>query len=93
MTIEFAAQSDAEFVVGSAVPHDHDLVLSYPPYTRRRALREAAAGSAIRRALFQEADFKHNLTCHKGGAVSRRREAREETPIRRILGSADCFPG
>jgi redox-sensitive bicupin YhaK (pirin superfamily) len=27
--IEFAAQSDAEFVLGSAVPHEHELVLGY----------------------------------------------------------------
>ena len=53
--IEFAAQSDAEFVVGSAVPHDHDLVLGYHSvHTSADALREAAARiSAIQARLFQ----------------------------------------
>ena len=40
--IEFAAQSDAEFVLGSAVPHDYDLVLgSHSVHTSTVALREA----------------------------------------------------
>jgi len=53
--VEFAAQSDAEFVVGSAVPHDHDLVLGYlAVHTSADALREAAARiSAIQARLFQ----------------------------------------
>jgi redox-sensitive bicupin YhaK (pirin superfamily) len=53
--VEFAAQSDAEFVVGSAVPHDHDLVLGYHSvHTSADALREAAARiSAIQARLFQ----------------------------------------
>jgi len=34
VVIEFEAQSDAEFVLGSAVPHEYDLVLGLPlrPY-------------------------------------------------------------
>src|ERR1700730_15474089 len=53
--IEFEAQSDAEFVVGSAVPHDHDLVLGYHSvHTSAAALREAAARiSAIQARLVQ----------------------------------------
>jgi hypothetical protein len=53
--IEFEAQSDAEFVVGSAVPHDHDLVLGYHSvHTSADALREAAARiSAIQARLVQ----------------------------------------
>jgi redox-sensitive bicupin YhaK (pirin superfamily) len=53
--VEFAAQSDAEFVAGSAVPHDHDLVLGYHSvHTSADALREAAARiSAIQARLFQ----------------------------------------
>jgi redox-sensitive bicupin YhaK (pirin superfamily) len=40
--IEFEAQSDAEFVLGSAVPHDYDLVLgSHSVHTSAEALREA----------------------------------------------------
>ncbi|HWY71939.1 MAG TPA: pirin family protein [Terriglobales bacterium] len=42
--IEFEAQSDAEFVLGSAVPHDHNLVLgSHSVHTSTEALREAEA--------------------------------------------------
>ena len=54
--IEFEAQSDTEFVVGSAVPHDHDLVLGYHSvHTSADALREAAARiSAIQARLMQE---------------------------------------
>jgi hypothetical protein len=42
--IEFEAQSDAEFVLGSAVPHDYDLILgSHSVHTSTQALREAEA--------------------------------------------------
>jgi redox-sensitive bicupin YhaK (pirin superfamily) len=54
--IGFEAQSDAEFVVGSAVPHDHDLILGYHSvHTSADALHEAAARiSAIQARLMQE---------------------------------------
>ena len=54
--IEFEAQSDAEFVLGSAVPHDYDLVLgSHSVHTSTKALREAEARiSAIQTRLIQE---------------------------------------
>jgi len=54
--IEFEAQSDAEFVVGSAIRHDHDLVLGYySVHTSATALREGEARiSAIRARLVQE---------------------------------------
>jgi redox-sensitive bicupin YhaK (pirin superfamily) len=54
--IEFEAQSDAEFVLGSAVPHGHDLVLgNYSVHTSADALREGEAQiSAIRASLLQE---------------------------------------
>ena len=54
--IEFEAQSDAEFVVGSAVPHDYDLVLgSHSVHTSAEALREAEARiSAIETRLIQQ---------------------------------------
>jgi redox-sensitive bicupin YhaK (pirin superfamily) len=40
--LEFEAQSDAEFVLGSAVPHNYDLVLgSHSVHTSAEALREA----------------------------------------------------
>ena len=54
--IEFEAQSDAEFVLGSAVPHEHDLVLGYSSvHTSPQALRDGEAQiSAIRARLVQE---------------------------------------
>jgi redox-sensitive bicupin YhaK (pirin superfamily) len=54
--IEFEAQSDAEFIVGSTVPHDHDLVLgSHSVHTSTGALREAEARiSAIQTRLVQQ---------------------------------------
>src|SRR6266849_10656060 len=54
--IEFEAESDAEFVVGSAVPHDYDLVLgSHSVHTSTEALREAEAQiSAIETRLIQQ---------------------------------------
>src|SRR6201998_946828 len=40
--IEFEAQSDAEFVLGSAIPHNYDLVLgSHSVHTSAESLREA----------------------------------------------------
>ena len=54
--IEFEAQSDAEFVLGSAVPHDYDLVLgSHSVHTSTQALREAEARiSTIQMNLIQQ---------------------------------------
>src|SRR5436190_17025974 len=54
--IEFEAQSDAEFVVGSAVPHDHDLVLgTHSVHTSAGALREAESRIlAIETSLMQQ---------------------------------------
>ncbi len=54
--IEFEAQSDTEFVLGSAVPHDYDLVLgSHSVHTSTEALREAEARiSAIQTRLIQQ---------------------------------------
>jgi redox-sensitive bicupin YhaK (pirin superfamily) len=54
--IEFEAESEAEFVLGSAVPHDYDLVLgSHSVHTRTQALREAEARiSTIRMNLIQQ---------------------------------------
>jgi redox-sensitive bicupin YhaK (pirin superfamily) len=54
--IEFEARSDAEFVLGSAVPHDYDLVLgSHSVHTSTEALREAQARiSAIQTRLIQQ---------------------------------------
>jgi redox-sensitive bicupin YhaK (pirin superfamily) len=54
--IEFEAQSAAEFVVGSAVRHDHDLVLGYySVHTSADALRAGEARiSAIQARLVQE---------------------------------------
>jgi redox-sensitive bicupin YhaK (pirin superfamily) len=54
--IEFEAQADAEFVVGSAVPHDYDLVLgTHSVHTNSGVLREAGARiSDIQAHLIQE---------------------------------------
>jgi redox-sensitive bicupin YhaK (pirin superfamily) len=54
--IEFEARSDAWFVLGSAVPHDYDLVLgSHSVHTSAEALREAEARiSAIQARLIQQ---------------------------------------
>jgi redox-sensitive bicupin YhaK (pirin superfamily) len=54
--IEFEAQSDAEIVVGSAVRHDHDLVLGYySVHTSAKALREGEARiSEMKARLVQE---------------------------------------
>src|SRR6266849_4804591 len=54
--LEFEAQSDAEFVLGSAVPHDYDLVLGSPSvHTSVEALREAETRiSEIRTRLIQQ---------------------------------------
>ena len=54
--VEFQALSDTEFMLGSAVPHDHELVLgNYSVHTSPNALRETEAQiSAIRKRLGQE---------------------------------------
>jgi redox-sensitive bicupin YhaK (pirin superfamily) len=54
--VEFQARTAAEFVLGSAVPHKHDLVLgSHSVHTTPAALRDAQAHiSAIRTRLVQE---------------------------------------
>jgi redox-sensitive bicupin YhaK (pirin superfamily) len=54
--VEFEALTDAEFVLGSAAPHEHDLVLGhYSVHTSRDALRDAEAHiSASRTRLAQE---------------------------------------
>ena len=54
--IEFEAQSDAEFVLGSAVPHDYDLILgSHSVHTSAEALRKAEARiSSIQTRLIQQ---------------------------------------
>lgn len=54
--IEFEAQTDAEFVLGSAVPHGYDLVLgSHSVHTTAKALQEAEARIAtIQARLLQQ---------------------------------------
>jgi hypothetical protein len=54
--VEFEALTDAEFVLGSAVPHKYDLVLgSHSVHTTPAALRHAQAHlSAIQARLVQE---------------------------------------
>jgi len=54
--IEFEAQSDAEFVLGSAIPHDYDLVLgSHSVHKNAEPLGEAEARiSAIQTRLIRQ---------------------------------------
>jgi redox-sensitive bicupin YhaK (pirin superfamily) len=54
--VEFVARSDAEFVLGSAVPHGHELVLGYySVHTSPDALQRGEANiQAIRRRLVQQ---------------------------------------
>lgn len=54
-SVEFEALTDAEFVLGSAVPHKHDLVLGhYSVHTTPAALRDGEAHIlAIQERLFQ----------------------------------------
>jgi hypothetical protein len=54
--VEFLAKSDAEFVLGSAVPHRYDLVLgSHSVHTTTEALHEAEVRiSEIQTRLIQE---------------------------------------
>jgi redox-sensitive bicupin YhaK (pirin superfamily) len=53
--VEFEALTDTEFVLGSAAPHEHDLVLGYySVHTSPEALRDGEAHiSSIRRRLAQ----------------------------------------
>jgi hypothetical protein len=54
--VEFEALTDTEFVLGSAAPHQHDLVLGYySVHTSPAALRDGEAHiSAIRKRLVKE---------------------------------------
>jgi redox-sensitive bicupin YhaK (pirin superfamily) len=54
--VEFVARSDAEFVLGSAAPHDHELVLGYySVHTASEALQKGEANiQAIRGRLVQQ---------------------------------------
>src|SRR5712691_5356859 len=54
--VEFVARTDVEFVLGSAAPHAHDLVLGYySVHTSPEALRDGEAHiSAIRTRLVQQ---------------------------------------
>jgi redox-sensitive bicupin YhaK (pirin superfamily) len=58
--IEFEARTNAEFVLGSASPHDHDLVLGYySVHTSPAALRDGEAHIlAIRKSPVQEGRIK-----------------------------------
>jgi redox-sensitive bicupin YhaK (pirin superfamily) len=54
--VDFEALTDSEFVLGSAVPHEHDLVLGYySVHTSPEALQDGEAHiSAIKQRLIQE---------------------------------------
>ena len=55
-SVEFEAMADTEFVLGSAAPHEHDLVSGYySVHTSAEALRDGEAHiSLIRQRLIQE---------------------------------------
>ena len=57
--VEFVAVSDAEFVLGSAAPHRHDLVLGYySVHTTPAALRDGEADIVrIRQRMVREGRF------------------------------------
>jgi hypothetical protein len=54
--VEFEALTDTQFVLGSAAPHEHDLVLGhYSVHTSPEALRDGEAQiSSIKKRLVQE---------------------------------------
>src|SRR3979490_1824289 len=54
--VEFEALDDAEFILGSAAPHEHDLVLGYySVHTSPEALRDGEANiSSIKKRLVEE---------------------------------------
>ncbi len=54
--VEFKALTDTEFVLGSAAPHEHDLILGYySVHTSPEALRDAETHiSSIRKRLVEE---------------------------------------
>ena len=54
--VEFEARTDTEFMLGSAAPHKHDLVLGYySVHTSPSSLREAEAHiAAIKDRLVEE---------------------------------------
>jgi len=56
-SVEFEAQTDTEFVLGSAAPHQHNLVPGYySVHTSPEALRDGEAHiSLIKKRLVQEA--------------------------------------
>ena len=88
--VEFEALSDSELVLGSAAPHEHDLVLGrYSVHTSRDALRDAQAHlSSIKRHLEpmrgvapQEAVFRiERRFDHLAAVRLRQRLILEETP-------------
>jgi redox-sensitive bicupin YhaK (pirin superfamily) len=57
--VEFEALTDTEFVLGSAAPHQHDLILGYySVHTSPAALRDAEAHiSSIKKETLQETYF------------------------------------
>ena len=62
--VEFVAQDDAEFVIGSAVPHPHELVLGYySVHTSPRALEIGEAHiQHIRRSLIEQGRVRGELS-------------------------------
>lgn len=57
--IEFVAEGDTSFVLGSAIPHPHDLVLgTYSVHTTREALN---AGEAEIRRIYRDNPSLHKL--------------------------------
>ena len=62
--VELVAQDDAEFVIGSAVPHPHELVLGYySVHTSPRALEIGEAHiQHIRRSLIEQGRLRGELS-------------------------------
>jgi len=82
--VEFEARTDVEFVLGSAVPHDLDLVLgNYSVHTTRAALKWPRrpfrrSGNAWLKKACSSAEGSVGSTCVSKPTVSARTSARTQ---------------
>src|SRR5260221_573008 len=83
--VEFEALTDTEFVLGSAAPHEHDLVLGhYSVHTSPEALRDVERTfRRSGRASFRKAVCKHTPRPGLGTQQRARCQCPELAPLRR----------
>jgi redox-sensitive bicupin YhaK (pirin superfamily) len=83
--VEFRAQSDCEFVLGSAVRHEHDLVLGYySVHTSAEALREGESRiSQIRQGLVAAGRLSSLLSAERGDVSDAEIDPRGSRPVDR----------